>query len=100
VADARDGLVVEIVERLDGIPLAIELAAARTRTMELGELRDRLDDRFRLLSGGSRRSGQRQATLDGAFALDAQHSRRLLNEELDRWSLTRRPIDKPTARPT
>ena len=64
--DTTTALVVEIVERLDGIPLAIELAAARTRTMELAELRDRLDDRFRLLSGGSRRSRQRQATLEGA----------------------------------
>ena len=64
--DTTTTLVVEIVERLDGIPLAIELAAARTRTMELAELRDRLDDRFRLLSGGSRRSRQRQATLEGA----------------------------------
>ena len=66
VDDTTTVLIGEIIERLDGIPLAIELAAARARTMELGELRDRLDDRFRLLSGGSRRSRQRQATLEGA----------------------------------
>ena len=56
----------EIVERLDGIPLAIELAAARARSIDLDEVRDRLDDRFRFLSGGKRRSRQRQATLEGA----------------------------------
>lgn len=56
----------EVVERLDGIPLAIELAAALTRGMEVTEIRDLLDDRFRLLSGGSRRRRQRQATLEGA----------------------------------
>jgi len=58
--------VTEVVERLDGIPLAIELAAARTRTMSVEEIRDLLDDRFSLLSGGARRSRQRQATLEGA----------------------------------
>ena len=56
-------IVAEICERLDGIPLAIELAAARTRAMSVSEVRDRLDDRFRLLSGGRRRSRQRQQTL-------------------------------------
>ncbi len=56
----------EVVGRLDGIPLAIELAAARTRTMSVGDIRDLLDDRFSLLSGGARRSRQRQATLEGA----------------------------------
>lgn len=58
--------VVEICERLDGIPLAIELAAARTKTMTVGEIRQRLDDRFRLLAGGKRRASQRQQTLQGA----------------------------------
>ena len=58
--------IAEIVDRLDGMPLAIELAAARTRSMDVTEVRDRLDDRFRLLSGGTRRSRQRQATLEGA----------------------------------
>lgn len=58
--------VIEICERLDGLPLAIELAAARTKTMTVGEIRQRLDDRFRLLSGGRRRASQRQQTLQGA----------------------------------
>jgi predicted ATPase/class 3 adenylate cyclase len=52
----------EICRRLDGIPLAIELAAARTIAMSVPELRDRLDDRFRLLSG-SRRGLERHQTL-------------------------------------
>jgi len=57
-------VVAEICERLDGIPLAIELAAARTIAMPVEEIRDRLDDRFRLLTGGGRRrSRQRQQTL-------------------------------------
>jgi predicted ATPase/class 3 adenylate cyclase len=56
----------DVVEQLDGIPLAIELAAARTRSMSVADIRDLLDDRFSLLSGGSRRMRQRQATLEGA----------------------------------
>jgi predicted ATPase/class 3 adenylate cyclase len=64
--EATTSTVIDIVEHLDGIPLAIELAAARTRSMELMEVRDRLDDRFQLLSGGSRRHRQRQVTLEGA----------------------------------
>ena len=47
-------LIVSICEQLDGMPLAIELAAARLRSMSLGDLHDRLDQRFRLLTGGSR----------------------------------------------
>jgi len=58
--------VVDICRRLDGIPLALELAAARTKTMTVAEIRRRLDDRFRLLSGGRRRAAQRQQTLQGA----------------------------------
>lgn len=54
--------VVEICRRLDGLPLAIELAAARMRTMTVQQVADRLDDRFRLLSG-SRASTARHRTL-------------------------------------
>ncbi|MEY9214872.1 AfsR/SARP family transcriptional regulator [Thermobifida halotolerans] len=57
------GAVVEICRRLDGLPLAIELAAARMRTMTAHHIADRLDDRFRLLSGGSRTSTARHRTL-------------------------------------
>jgi hypothetical protein len=49
--------------RLDGMPLAIELAAARLRSMSLAELDGRLDQRFRLLTGGSRTALERQQTL-------------------------------------
>ena len=54
--------VVEICRRLDGIPLAIELAASRLLSMTVTEVRDRLDDRFRLLVG-SRRGLERHQTL-------------------------------------
>jgi predicted ATPase/class 3 adenylate cyclase len=57
-----DSAVVEICERLDGIPLAIELAASRLQSMTATELRDRLDDRFRLLVG-LRRGLERHQTL-------------------------------------
>jgi predicted ATPase/class 3 adenylate cyclase len=61
--DADADTVVEICRRLDGIPLAIELAAARVRTMTPPQIRDRLDERFRLLTGGSRRALERHQTL-------------------------------------
>ena len=59
-------LVVSVCRRLDGMPLAIELAAARLRSMSLAELGDRLDQRFRLLTGGSRTALERQQTLRAA----------------------------------
>jgi predicted ATPase/class 3 adenylate cyclase len=59
--------VVEICQRLDGIPLAIELAASRMASMTAGEMRDRLDHRFRLLVG-SRRGLARHHTLRHAVA--------------------------------
>jgi predicted ATPase/DNA-binding SARP family transcriptional activator len=52
-----------VCRALDGIPLAIELAAARLRTMSLDQLTSRLDDRFRLLTGGSRTALPRHRTL-------------------------------------
>ncbi|WP_327581454.1 AfsR/SARP family transcriptional regulator [Nonomuraea sp. NBC_00507] len=55
--------VVDIVRRLDGLPLALELAAARLRTMSADQLARRLDDRFRLLSTGNRAAQPRQQTL-------------------------------------
>jgi len=53
-------VVVSVCRRLDGMPLAIELAAARLRSLSLSELHDRLDQRFRLLTGGSRTALERQ----------------------------------------
>jgi len=52
-----------VCRRLDGIPLAIELAAARMRSMSVEELNQRLDQRFRLVTGGSRTAPRRQQTL-------------------------------------
>jgi predicted ATPase/DNA-binding SARP family transcriptional activator len=63
VAEENLPLVVGIVRRLDGLPLAIELAAARLRTLPLAEISRRLDDRFRLLTGGSRTALPRHRTL-------------------------------------
>jgi predicted ATPase len=57
-----DEAVIEVCRRVDGIPLAIELAASRMQSMSVTELRDRLDDRFRLLVG-SRRGLERHQTL-------------------------------------
>ncbi len=62
-ADAE--VIAEICRRLDGIPLAIELAAARVRSMSPVQVRDRLDERFRLLTG-ARRSSERHQTLRNA----------------------------------
>ncbi|GAA4051840.1 BTAD domain-containing putative transcriptional regulator [Nonomuraea soli] len=55
--------VVEICWRLDGLPLALELAAAKLRAMNVGQIARRLDDRFRLLTSGSRTALPRQRTL-------------------------------------
>ena len=55
--------IAEICRRLDGIPLAIELAAARLRLFSPAEIAARLHDRFRLLTGGSRTAARRQQTL-------------------------------------
>ncbi len=56
-----------ICRRLDGIPLALELAAARTRAMGLTQIERGLDERFRLLTLGSRTHDARQRTLHGAI---------------------------------
>ncbi|MBX7433129.1 LuxR family transcriptional regulator [Mycobacterium sp. Y57] len=56
-------LVAEICQRLDGMPLAIELAAARVRALSVSQIADGLHDRFRLLTGGARGAVRRQQTL-------------------------------------
>ncbi|MET0603759.1 MAG: BTAD domain-containing putative transcriptional regulator [Baekduia sp.] len=63
VDDTTVAAVVEICRRLDGLPLAIELAAARLRSLPAAQIAARLDDRFRLLTGGSRAALPRQRTL-------------------------------------
>lgn len=62
----------EICRRLDGMPLAIELAAARTRTLSLAQILDGLRTNFRLLTGGARTAVRRQQTL--AASIDWSHS--------------------------
>ena len=56
-------VVARICQRLDGIPLAIELAAVRVKMLSVEQISERLDDRFRLLTGGSRTALPRQQTL-------------------------------------
>ena len=64
VVDAATGPAVgEICRQLDGVPLAIELAAARAGSLTVGEIAERLDNRFRLLTGGRRSALERHQTL-------------------------------------
>jgi predicted ATPase/class 3 adenylate cyclase/DNA-binding CsgD family transcriptional regulator len=63
VGDDNLAAVGEICRRLDGLPLAIELAAARVRALSVAEILDSLHDRFRLLTGGARTAVRRQQTL-------------------------------------
>ncbi len=74
--------VMEVVTRLDGIPLAIELAAARVGVLSPAQIAQRLDQRFRLLAGGARGAIERHATLRAAVdwsfdLLDAPEQRLL-----------------------
>jgi non-specific serine/threonine protein kinase len=64
--------VARLCARLDGLPLAIELAATRLRTLSLDQLLDRLEGRFALLTGGNRAAGARQQTLRAM--IDWSHS--------------------------
>jgi predicted ATPase len=72
----------QVCARLDGIPLAIELAAARVRMLPLAKIAARLDDRFHLLTGGSRTAVPRQQTLqaliDWSYELLPEEERALL----------------------
>ncbi len=63
LTDDNAAIVADICRRLDGIPLAIELAAARVKILSPRQLRERLDERFRVLTGGSRDVLPRQQTL-------------------------------------
>jgi non-specific serine/threonine protein kinase len=75
-------LIADVCVRLDGIPLAIELAAARVKVLSIQQIHSRLSDRFRLLTGGSRTAVARQRTLEAAvdwsFGLLSNAERRLL----------------------
>jgi predicted ATPase/predicted Ser/Thr protein kinase len=65
--------VAEICRRLDGIPLAIELAAARVKVLAVEEIRAKLDDRFRLLTGGSKTALPRHQTLRATIQWSYDH---------------------------
>ncbi|MEV0272559.1 BTAD domain-containing putative transcriptional regulator [Hamadaea sp. NPDC050747] len=77
-----EDVVAEIVERLDGLPLAIELAAAKVRVMAVADIARRLEDRFALLRGGDRSAPDRHRTLlaviDWSWNLLAERERRAL----------------------
>jgi predicted ATPase/DNA-binding SARP family transcriptional activator len=76
-----DDVISSICRRLDGLPLAVELAAARLRALPLPAIAERLDDRFRLLTGGARTTLPRQQTLravvDWSYDLLFEDERRL-----------------------
>lgn len=82
LTDANASAVAQICHRLDGIPLAIELAAARTKLLSAEQIATRLDDMFRLLVGGSRTALPRQQTLraliDWSYDLLSDEEKRLL----------------------
>jgi predicted ATPase/class 3 adenylate cyclase/tetratricopeptide (TPR) repeat protein len=82
LTSANAGFVAQICSRLDGIPLAIELAAARTKLLSAEQIAKRLDDRFRLLVGGSRTALPRQQTLraliDWSYDLLSEEEKQLL----------------------
>src|SRR5207302_9807432 len=63
LSGANQVAVAEVCRRLDGLPLAIELAAVRTRVLTVEQIRDRLNDRFRLLTAGGRAALPRHQTL-------------------------------------
>ncbi|MCX4666020.1 winged helix-turn-helix domain-containing protein [Streptomyces sp. NBC_01381] len=83
-AAQEQAAVAEICRRLDGLPLAIELAAARLRMLTPRQIADRLDDRFRLLTSGSRTVLPRQQTLravvDWSWDLLGEPERTVLRE--------------------
>ena len=82
VTPANSAAVQDICWRLDGIPLAIELAAARVRVFGIEQIAARLDDRFRLLTAGARTAMPRQqtlqATVDWSYALLSEAERTVL----------------------
>jgi predicted ATPase/class 3 adenylate cyclase len=82
VTSSNATAIAQICGRLDGIPLAIELAAARTRLLSAEQIASRLDDMFRLLVGGSRTALPRQQTLraliDWSYDLLSAEEKRLL----------------------
>lgn len=77
VTNANAPALASVCHRLDGIPLAIELAASRVRSLTVEEINNKLDNRFRLLTGGSKTALPRQQTLAAAIGWSYD----LLNEQ-------------------
>jgi predicted ATPase/transcriptional regulator with XRE-family HTH domain len=79
--DQTGPVVARLVARLDGMPLAIELAAARVEALGVAQLLDRIDDRFALLTGGDRLAPSRQrslaATVEWSYRLLVERERRV-----------------------
>ena len=77
--DQNAAAIIEVCRRLDGIPLAIELAAARTASLQPSEIAALLDERFRLLTGSRRRTVERhqtlRATVDWSYSLLTERER-------------------------
>ena len=82
ITDGNASALAQVCRRLDGIPLAIELAAARVRMLSVEQIAARLDDSFRLLTGGSRTALPRlqtlQALIDWSYDLLSKSERSLL----------------------
>jgi predicted ATPase/class 3 adenylate cyclase len=82
VTEKNAGAIVELCRHLDGIPLAIELAAARLNVLSVEQLAGRLNDRFKLLTGGSRSALPRQqtlrATIDWSYELLTEQEKAFL----------------------
>ena len=82
VTDSNVASIAQLCRRLDGIPLALELAAARSRVLSVEQIAARLDDRFNLLTGGSRIAVPRhqtlRATIDWSYDLLTQPERAVL----------------------
>jgi len=94
VTDENVNTVVSICRRLDGIPLAIELAAARVKVLSVEQILERLDDRFRLLAGSGRTALPHhrtlEATMDWSYGLLSDDERQLfevLSVFVDGWTL-------------
>ena len=120
VSDSHLTTIAEICRRLDGMPLAIELAAARVRVLGIDGVRARLDERFRVLSGGTRTTLRRhqtlRATLEWSYNLLSPEERALFrrlgvfvggfalelaqavagDERIDEWAVLERagPFDR------
>ena len=93
LTDGNAAAVADICRRLDGIPLALELAAARVKLLSVEQIRSRLDDRFRLLTGG-KNALPRQQTLQAAIqwsydqlTADEQRLLRVLSVFVGGWTL-------------